>query len=71
MSKEGVFRFQIKSRKTGKLMVEEIVTFGSDEYPFPDDYENHGMALKALWEYEEEFIRKYLDVSYEKIDIIE
>lgn len=67
MSKEGLFRYQIRNRKTGELMVEEEVSFGSEEYPFPEDYTNSGMALKALWEYEEEFIRKYFDISYEQI----
>jgi len=59
------FTFEIKT-KEGKVLVQEIATFGDEETPFPDDWENNGMALKALYEYREEFYNRFFDITFEE-----
>ncbi len=64
MSKKD-FKFTIRS-KSGKVIAQQIVTFGSKANPFPDDWRNSGMALKAIHDYEREFQQKYAPITYEE-----
>jgi len=59
------FKFTIKT-KSGKLIVDEIVSFGTDKTPFPVNWRNEGIALMALLNYREEFIEEHLDITYEE-----
>lgn len=59
------FVYTIRTKK-GKLISQEVVSFGSKNYPFPDDWKNQGMALMTLLEYKEAMINKYLDITYEE-----
>jgi hypothetical protein len=62
--KTGMFRYTIRSKETNELLVEEQVQFGNN---FPKDYSKSGMALKALWDYESEFIKRYFVVEFEEM----
>jgi hypothetical protein len=62
------FKYSVRIRKTGKLLVEEIVTFGTEEYPFPEDWENSGIALQALENYKESMTENHFEISYSEFD---
>jgi len=59
---EKEFKFTIKNNN-GDIVAQEITSFGTEEYPFPEDWENNGMALKALNEYEEKFLKQHYSVE--------
>lgn len=59
------FKFTVRSQ-SGKLIAQEITTFGSKANPFPEDWKNSGMALKAIFEHMQEFQNKYAPVTYEE-----
>lgn len=56
------FKFTIKNNN-GDIVAQEIASFGTEEYPFPEDWENNGMALKALYEHEEKFLKQHYSVE--------
>ena len=60
------FKFTIKVKKTGNIIVESIVTFGTKEIPFPEDWKNNEIALHSLLDYRRDFIEEYLDISFEE-----
>jgi hypothetical protein len=64
MSKKD-FKFTIRSN-SGKVIAQQIVTFGSKSKPFPEDWRNSGTALKALHDYEREFQQKFAPITYEE-----
>lgn len=64
MSKKD-FKFTIRT-ESGKIIAQQIVTFGSKANPFPKDWRNSGMALKALHDYEREFQQKFAPITYEE-----
>lgn len=59
------FKFTMKS-KSGKTFVQEIVTFGSKEKPFPADWKENGMIQMSLQEYKQTFFDKYFDILIEE-----
>jgi hypothetical protein len=56
------FKFTIKD-SNGKVLVETIATFGSDDYPFPEDWKDNGMAQKAIFEFKQELLNKFFQVD--------
>jgi len=58
------FKFTIKNKK-GKMIVEETVNFEG----FPKNWKNEGMALKALYDYEDEFIQRHIETKFKQIQI--
>jgi hypothetical protein len=64
MSKKD-FKFTIRSN-SGKVIAQQIVTFGSKSKPFPEDWQNSGAALKALHDYEREFQQRFAPITYEE-----
>lgn len=58
------FKFSIKT-KEGKVLIEEVVTFGSKEKPFPKDWEEQSSVISSIWDYKKTMIDKYLDVEIE------
>jgi hypothetical protein len=60
MQKE--FKFTIKD-SNGKALVESIASFGSEDYPFPEDWEDNGMAQKAINEFKEELLNEFFKVE--------
>ena len=64
MSKKD-FKFTIRTN-SGKVIAQQIVTFGSKSKPFPEDWKNSGAALKALHDYEREFQQMFAPITYEE-----
>lgn len=62
------FKFSIRIRENKKLLVEEVVTFGTDKYPFPNDWKNSGVAIRALEDYKNSMIENHFEISYEEPD---
>jgi hypothetical protein len=60
MQKE--FKFTIKD-PNGKVLVESIASFGSADYPFPEDWKDNGMAQKAINEFKEELLNEFFKVE--------
>jgi hypothetical protein len=60
---EKEFKFTIKDKKTGKVLVETIVNFGSSEHPFPEDWKDNPMAQMSLYEYKQELLNKMFQVD--------
>jgi hypothetical protein len=56
------FKFTIKD-SNGKVLVETIATFGSDDYPFPEDWKDNGMAQKAIFEFKQELLNNFFQVE--------
>lgn len=55
------FKYSLKS-KSGKVILQSIVTFGSDEQPFPKDWENDSLIQLDLQRYKEKFIQDNFDI---------
>lgn len=55
------FKFTLKS-KEGKILLQEIVTFGSMEKPFPKDWKNDPITQMALIDYKETLIKNNFDI---------
>ena len=56
------FKYVLKS-KDGKILLESIVTFGSKEQPFPENWENDIFVQIALEEYKKTFIEENFDIE--------
>jgi len=55
------FKYTLKS-KDGKILLQEIVTFGSKERPFPEDWKENPMIQIALLDYKETLIKNNFDI---------
>lgn len=62
------FKYSIRIRENKKLLVEEVVTFGTDKYPFPNDWKNSVVAIQALEDYKNSMIENHFEISYEDFD---
>lgn len=62
------FKYSIRIKETGKLIIEEIVSFGTAKYPFPEDWKNSGLATKALEDYKDSMAENHFIVSFEEFD---
>lgn len=58
------FKYTIRT-KSGLMLAQSIVTFGSKKYPFPDDWENSGMAQRAIQDHKEVFLNENFNVTVE------
>lgn len=56
------FKYTLQS-KDGKVLLQCIVTFGSEKYPFPKDWENDPQAQIALHDYKTSFIEENFDIK--------
>jgi|694.fasta_scaffold132958_2 hypothetical protein len=59
------FKYTIKT-KEGKIIAQAVISFGSEECPFPKDWAENGMVLRSLHEYKDVFINSFLDISFEE-----
>jgi hypothetical protein len=59
------FTFTIKT-KEGIIMVQEVATFGSEEKPLPEDWENDVWVQKAIMDHKKDMVDKYFDVVVEE-----
>lgn len=64
------FKYTLKS-KSGKIILQSIVSFGSEEYPFPKDWENNGMAQRSIFDFKEDFINQNFDFTIEEGDVLD
>lgn len=55
------FKYTLKS-KEGKILLQEIVTFGSKQRPFPKDWKTNPMIQMALIDYKETLITNNFDI---------
>jgi len=55
------FKYTLKS-KEGKILLQEIVTFGSKEKPFPKDWKSNPMVQIAIIDYKDTFIKNNFDI---------
>jgi hypothetical protein len=51
------FKYTLQA-KSGKILLQSIVTFGSENKPFPKDWKEDGFAQLMIESYKEEFIRQ-------------
>lgn len=56
------FKYTLKS-KDGKVLLQSIVSFGSEDIPFPKEWEEDTMAQMALQDYKGKFISDNFDIE--------
>jgi mRNA-degrading endonuclease YafQ of YafQ-DinJ toxin-antitoxin module len=56
------FKFTLKSKK-GKILLQSIVTFGTEEQPFPENWKDDGFAQLSVLNYKEKFIDDNFDID--------
>ena len=55
------FKYTLQS-KEGKVLLQSVVTFGSEKQPFPKEWKEDGFAQIALQDYKEKFINENFDI---------
>ena len=55
------FKYTLQS-KDGKILLQSLVTFGTEKHPFPKDWKKDGFAQIALQEYKEKFVNENFDI---------
>jgi len=55
------FKYTMQS-KDGKILLQSVVTFGSEKQPFPKDWKKDGFTQIALQEYKEKFVNENFDI---------
>tara|TARA_R100000656_G_scaffold124946_1_gene104526 strand:+ start:703 stop:1167 length:465 start_codon:yes stop_codon:yes gene_type:complete len=58
--KDFMYTFRSKS---GKVLLQQIVTFGSEENPFPEDWEENPMIQRDLFDYKQRIIDEYFTME--------
>jgi mRNA-degrading endonuclease YafQ of YafQ-DinJ toxin-antitoxin module len=56
------FKYTLQS-KDGKILLQSVVTFGSEKQPFPDNWKEDGFVQIALQNYKEKFINENFDIE--------
>lgn len=56
------FKYTLKS-KEGKILLQSVVTFGSKEKPFPEDWKSNPLVQMALVDHKRNFIDENFDVE--------
>lgn len=56
------FKFTLKS-KVGKILLQEVVTFGTEEHPFPENWEEDYFAQSSVLDYKQKFIDSNFDID--------
>jgi mRNA-degrading endonuclease YafQ of YafQ-DinJ toxin-antitoxin module len=56
------FKFTLKS-KEGKILLQEVVTFGTEEQPFPENWKEDYFAQSSVLDYKQKFIDKNFDID--------
>lgn len=55
------FKYTLQS-KDGKILLQSVVTFGTEKQPFPKDWKEDAFAQIALQNYKEKFINGNFDI---------
>ena len=56
------FKYTLQS-KDGKILLQSVVTFGTENQPFPDNWKDDGFAQIALQNYKEKFVNENFDIN--------
>lgn len=56
------FKFTLKS-KEGKILLQEVVTFGTEEQPFPENWKEDYFAQISVLDYRQKFIDRNFDID--------
>ena len=64
MKVDKEFRYSIRT-KEGKLVAQQIVSFGSKTMPFPEDWKENVHAQMALQDYKQKLFDVFFDVTIE------
>jgi mRNA-degrading endonuclease YafQ of YafQ-DinJ toxin-antitoxin module len=56
------FKFTLKS-KDGKILLQEVVTFGTEEQPFPENWKEDYFAQSSVLDYKQNFIDRNFDID--------
>jgi mRNA-degrading endonuclease YafQ of YafQ-DinJ toxin-antitoxin module len=56
------FKFSLKS-KAGKILLQEVVTFGTPEQPFPENWKENYFAQNSILDYKQKFIDRNFDID--------
>lgn len=60
---EKDFRYTIRTKSSKIVVAEQIVTFGSEDRPFPDDWKNDVHVQLALQDHKQKFFAEVFDVE--------
>ncbi len=55
------FKYTLQS-KNGKILLQSVVTFGTEKKPFPKEWKEDAFAQIVLQDYKEKFINENFDV---------
>ena len=55
------FKYSLQS-KDGTILLQSVVTFGTEKKPFPKDWKEDGFAQIALQNYKEKFVNENFDI---------
>jgi len=55
------FKYTLQS-KDGKILLQSLVTFGTEKQPFPKDWKEDGFAQITLQNYKEKFVNENFDI---------
>lgn len=56
------FKFTLKS-KDGKILLQEVITFGTKEQPFPENWKEDYFAQSSVLDYKQKFIDENFDID--------
>jgi hypothetical protein len=56
------FKYTIRNKK-GLIITQTIVTFGSEEYPFPENWEESPLFQRSMMNFKDEFLHENFDVE--------
>jgi hypothetical protein len=62
MSKTKKFRYILKTR-SGVILVERIIEFGSFEHPFPEDWQSRSAVINQVQRQADDLISEFIDVE--------
>lgn len=56
------FKFTLKS-KEGRILLQSVVTFGTEEQPFPENWKDDYFAQISVLDYKQRFIDENFDID--------
>lgn len=59
------FKYTLKS-KCGKVLLEQVVVFGSKEKPLPKNYKEDSLFVRGIYDYKEEFFDNHFEITIEE-----
>lgn len=62
------FKYILKT-KGGQIIAKEVVVFGDDDHPWPDEWKNDIYAQRAIQRCKEEFLYNHVMVEVEEVNL--